>query len=126
MSTVVPKLLYSHTKHIDIPVWEITTPTGSKIYYERVHHVGLRPIGLSESCKFGKSTLNVCDVVKTVGNHMPKVLRAKDGYVAPMSWYEKDTLYDGPATSVIQITDDEGVPDIPEEDYSSDYDDYEY
>lgn len=95
MSTVVPKLLYSPTKVQDIPVWEITTEGGNKIYYERFHYRGLRPIGVKETFRLSNSSLSVCDTVKTSGGHMPPVLRAKAGYVAPMSWYEPDPQYKG-------------------------------
>lgn len=114
MSTVVPKLIYSTTKFEDVPVWEITTPNG-KIYYERVRHKGLRPIGLIESYKLGQSTINVCELVKPVGNRMPKIFRVKDGYVAPMSWYERDPLYDGP------IDDIHHQPEEDIEDYGDAY-----
>ena len=96
MSTVVPKLLYLPAKSQDVPVWEIMTEHGHKIYYERIHYPGLRPIGVREHFKLGNSVLNVCDTVTTSAQHMPAIFRAKKGYVAPASWYEVDPHYNGP------------------------------
>lgn len=97
MSTVVPKLMYSSNKHGDFPIWEITTETGRKIYYERIHYPGLVPIGRLDTFKLGSGTIEVYDVVKLQrnSNSNPKILRAVDGYVAPFSWYEKDKTYTG-------------------------------
>ena len=112
MSTVVPKLVYSPTKSQDIPVWEITSHNGHKIYYERLHYRGFLPIGLKDSFKLGNTHVSVCDNVRTPGGHMPLVLRAKDGFLAPSSWYERDPNYDGvlpiePPRNVMEEASDE-------------------
>lgn len=88
MSFVAPKLLYSQEKHGDVPVWHIVTGTGRDIYIERVHHKGYRPIGVKSTIQLGKTNINVFDVVSGHGNNHINILTAKDGYIAPMSWYE--------------------------------------
>lgn len=103
MSRFEPKLLYCPVKHGEIPVWEVTSHNGSKIYYERLRYDGLRPIGVLSSSKLGKTTIEEYDVVKTTRGYTPKVLKAKDGYVVPMSWYEKDPFYDGPSDAVVGL-----------------------
>jgi hypothetical protein len=110
MSTVEAKMIYSEKEKGDISVWEITTSTGSKIYYEREYKRGYRPIGLAQSYKLGSSTINVCELVKGRRNRKIQILRAKDGYVAPMHWYEKDPLYDGPASAVVHFEESELEP----------------
>ena len=131
MSTVVPKLLYSPFEHRDVPVWEITTSAGRKIYYERVDYKGLIPIGMRETSRFGSIRINVFDVVKTPGRRMPKILREKDGYQAPLSWYEKDKNYTGPVSTAVRMyselkfDDDDAVDDVAEDAYSE-HGDYYY
>jgi len=95
MSTVAPKLVYSPLKSQDLPVWEITSHNGHKIYYERLHYRGFKPIGLKDSFKLGNTHISVCDNVRTPGGNMPLVLRVRDGFIAPASWYERDPTYDG-------------------------------
>lgn len=90
MSTVIPKLLYSAVKSGDLPVWEITTEKGEKIYYERELMRGYIPIGCRDTFSLGNATVMVFDVVNLSNCQEPKILRAKDGYCAPMSWYEKN------------------------------------
>ena len=86
MSTVVPKLLYSESQGCDIPVWEISTRYGKSFLFERTEKEGYRPIGRIP-VGYGDSILWLCDTVNTLGND-PVVLKEKDGYKAPMSWYE--------------------------------------
>jgi hypothetical protein len=90
MSVVVPKLFYSKQTGSNIPVWEIVSKNGHHIYYERFHYKGLVPIGVRENFQYGGSTFRVCETVKIHNNKPPVILKAKDGYVAPMSWYEDE------------------------------------
>lgn len=96
MSSVTPKLLYSNALGEDIPVWEII-PEKTKqsrdnstapIYYERVDYPGMIPIGQKSSIQIGNLKCGVFDVVNHRGNDDLPVLKAKNGYIAPMSWYE--------------------------------------
>jgi len=95
MATVTPKLLYDTKKSGDVPVWEIVTEKGKRIYYERQHIPGLCPIGMLEKFKLGTSTVHVFNVVRDSHGKRPDVFKAKDGYIAPLSWYEKDPTYEG-------------------------------
>lgn len=88
MSTVTPKLLHCEKQARDIPVWEIVTEKGGHIYYERVHHPGYRPIGLIDTFSMGSTKLDVVGVVTQRQNAPVTVLKEKEGYVAPPSWYE--------------------------------------
>ncbi|CAH6419649.1 Hypothetical protein HVR_LOCUS723 [uncultured virus] len=108
MSTVVPKLLHSTKTHGDVPVWEITTGKGHKIYYERKRRPGYLPIGCLGVYKLGESTLEVYDVAnpRAGKDQTPTVYLEKDGYRAPSSWYERDESYLGPS-----------VPEIVDEDF---------
>jgi hypothetical protein len=90
MSTVIPKLYYSHDIGCNIPVWEIITEKGQYIYYERQHKEGYLPIGLLSVLEIPGSTILVCDVVKSKGNNTILIYKAKDGYKAPRSWYKRD------------------------------------
>jgi hypothetical protein len=125
MSTVTPKLLYSVEKAGDIPVWEIRTEKGNFIYFERVHVPGYRPIGLVGNFKLGSVTVSVCEVVTSPHGKTPTVLKEKDGYVASMSWYEKDPTYTGKAPAVQSRTGPlvQQFPDqASDSDSDSDYD----
>jgi len=93
--SVVPKRIYSDKKHGDIPVWEITTHKGQKIYYEREHRPGYLAIGVQETYRIGKSKIYTVDVVKKIGHQVPTVLRIRDGYIAENSWYEEDPDFEG-------------------------------
>lgn len=90
MSTVVPKLYYSHDIGCNIPVWEIITEKGQFIYYERLNKPGYLPIGLRSVLEVDGSTILVCDVVKSKGDKTILIYKARDGYKAPMSWYKRD------------------------------------
>lgn len=90
MSIVTPKLLYSTEKAGDVPVWEILTDNNQRIYYERKHRSGYRPIGVVEQLSLGGTTLRVCDVVVKRHNESISILKEKDGYIAPLSWYEPE------------------------------------
>lgn len=97
MSIVVPKLL--NVNGSDVSVWEITPEKGPKIYYERKQRAGFRPIGSRGTFRLGSANITVCDVVKPVGNTTPIILKERDGYVAPKSWYEVDPNYVGVISS---------------------------
>lgn len=87
MSTVAPKLFFCEKKHCQIPVWEIITEKGKAIYYERLHHDGYYPIGTIGSIVIGDTNITCVDVVKS--NRPIIILTVKDGYDAPLSWYEQ-------------------------------------
>lgn len=88
MSTVLPKRLYSPEKGGDLPVWEIRTRTGRCIYYERLHHDGYKPVGLLDQFMWGDTLFSVAGTVNEQ-NVQPQIHKCVDGYVAPMSWYQK-------------------------------------
>lgn len=93
MSTVMPKLLHSRKEASQIPVWEIVTENGRRIYYERVYQEGYIPIGVRGTFQLAGTTALVCDLVRQDFRNPPVILKAKDGYVAPMSWYETEAKY---------------------------------
>lgn len=127
MSTVTPKLLYSDATHTQIPVWEIISENGKRIYYERVNREGYLPRGIKETFQLAGSTVCVCDVVRRQGNKPIHVLKEKDGYVAPMSWYERDPSAKGRAASpqvrncLVSDYDDDNDEDVYEEYEEDDY-----
>lgn len=88
MSTVAPKLLFCSQKHCQIPVWEIVTKEGDCIYYERVHREGLRPVGTIHDFHIGDTSVDVIGCVKVGRNQRVQVLKERNGYHAPESWYE--------------------------------------
>lgn len=90
MSTVIPKLLFCNITHSQIPVWEIVSEKGKLIYYERVKREGYRPLGIRDTIYLAGTPIHVCDVVQRQGSKTVYVLKEKDGYSAPMSWYERD------------------------------------
>ena len=90
MATVTPKLLFCNITYSQIPVWEIVSANGKCIYYERLHRTGFRPLGILDTVYVGGSAVDVCDAVRQQGNNKIFVLKEKDGYCAPMSWYERD------------------------------------
>lgn len=90
MSSATPKLLYSNSLGYDIPVWEIIPEHGDStpIYYERVDYPGMIPIGQKTIVTMGDYKYDVFDVVNHHGSEDLPVLKAKNGFIAPMSWYE--------------------------------------
>lgn len=125
MSTVSPKLLYSDATHRQIPVWEIICESGKRIYYERVHREGYRPIAILNSLQLAGSTVSVCDIVRRQGNKPIHVLKEKDGYVAPMSWYERHPAANGRSSSPQACGNDITVNHYGSNDAFEDYEDYE-
>lgn len=121
MATVVPKVIYSKYHHGDIPIWVITTDNGRRIYYERVHRPGYRPIGLSNSYTRGKTTFNVCELEVPSPGSFVMIYTEKRGYKAPMTWYEVDPNYKGP----VRVYQDTEV-NIVVEDEDELIEDYEY
>jgi len=93
MSVVLPKLLYVSKQSIDVPVWEITTDKGGKIYYERFNYPGYSAIGFSETFHMKGCDINVAEVATISGNREPMILKARDGYLAPVSWYRKNDSF---------------------------------
>lgn len=90
MTTVTPKLYYDRETASQVPVWEIVTPQGNRIYYERVHHHGHRPVGCIDSCIHPNGdVLNTVDTVRLDGRKSIFICKEADGYIAPMSWYER-------------------------------------
>ena len=89
MTTVVPKLLFCETKHCQLPVWEIVTSQGVCIYYERTHRKGWRPIGVVADFNMGDTPVSVYDCVRLQRGQRVYILKERDGYIAPESWYER-------------------------------------
>lgn len=95
MATAVPMLLNTGAR--DEKVWKITfdrelpgkngavvlKPT--TIYYERRDHPGYIPANMKQ-VTIGGTLVGVCDTV--TDSFKVNVFREKDGYSAPLSWYE--------------------------------------
>ena len=94
MTTVTPKLYVDHSIGAQLPVWEINTPTGSRIFYERLNKPGYRPLGsLGSSIDRYGDMISVFESVKTARGETIQLCKEDDGYSAPLSWYERlDTL----------------------------------
>ena len=96
MSIVTPKLHYDRKLGTQVPVWEITDKRGRKLWYERVHRDGYRPIGCTSSTiQPDGGMINVVESVTKLGTRPDGrereifVLKEEDGFEAPMSWYER-------------------------------------
>lgn len=86
MSFVTPKLVFNPATNTDAAVWEITTPAGAKIYYERKQRPGLIAVGNNGHFNLGSALVTVHDVV-TPPRAGIRVLLEQDGFVAPDAWY---------------------------------------
>jgi hypothetical protein len=116
---MAPKLLYCPVKSMNLPVWEICTKEGRTIYYERIHYAGLIPVGIINTIQIGGTTIGVYKSVCTKQNKNPRILKAKDGYTAPSSWYRTDTKFIPNDGISVSSNDDIKMPDK----YFSDSDD---
>jgi hypothetical protein len=103
-------MLY-YKQGVQIPVWEITDKKGRKLYYERMHREGYRPVGcVSSTIQPDGGMVNVVESVGRLGTRPDGrkreifVLKEADGFEAQASWYER---LDG---TKAQPT----IPDIPE------------
>lgn len=85
MSTVAPKLYFE--KGVQYPVWEVTLPTGQRIYGERPTYPNHVPSGAEYTLHDDGSVFSVIPAVK--GHKKIKILTEEDGFTAPMSWYER-------------------------------------
>lgn len=121
MTTVVPRMIYCPYEHGDVPVWVISSRGKRKIYYERVHRPGYRPIGTLDRFKSGKTTYNVYDLEVPQPGKFITIYSEKRGYIAPMSWYEVDPTYTGPVRYYNEDNDfdfvDQANDDLEEEEY---------
>lgn len=105
MSFVTPKLVFNPVTNTDAPVWEITTATGAKIYYERKQRPGLIAVGNKGHCNVGSALVTVHDVV-TPPQQGIRILLEQDGFVAPDAWYCPE---ENPDWSVA-LADEPGAP----------------
>lgn len=107
MATATPKLFYSRKDACQIPVWEIVAENGRRIYYERHHQEGYIPIGTLDTFQLGGRTCLVLDTVRQDLSNPPVILKEKDGYSAPMTWYEKDVIHNRRKVAQPVFSDDE-------------------
>lgn len=108
--SVEPGLIFDRTKGQQVPVWCLQSKNKGHaipftVFWERKHRDGFVPVGTDcfKRNEDGTTVKAVRAIPLPPGMKFAKILREKDGYVAPDTWYvveEPEDSEDLPETEV--------------------------